>query len=204
MSGRIYDQLAAAISLVLLGVLAGITFYLADIASRDLARTGPRAVTHEPDYFVERFALTRLDSQGRPAFKMSAQRLVHFPDDDSTDYISPVMVSLDVTKPQVTLNADRGHSSSDGVQTHLYDNVVMTRAADGDNPPLRVTTDYVLLLSKEDIARTDRPVRVTSGSSILTGVGMEFNNSSRQLQVLSEVKGTWVTPQKGIAAAGKP
>ena len=204
MSGRIYDQLAAAISLILLGLLAGLTFYLADLASRDLVRSGPRKVTHEPDYFVERFALTRLDAQGQPAFKMSALRLVHFPDDDSTEYVKPTLVSLDSRKPQVTLNADRGRSTSEGIETHLYDNVVLTRAAVGDNPLLRATTEYVLLLSEDDIARTDRPVKITNGPSTLTGVGMEFNNSTRQFEVLSQVKGTWVAPERGSATTRKP
>lgn len=203
MSGRIYDQVAAGISLLLLGILAGVTFYLADLASRDLSRGASRKVTHEPDYFVERFALTRLDSQGQPAFKMSALRLVHFPDDDSTEYQNPTLVSLDASKPQVTLNADRGRSTSDGVQTHLYDNVVLTRAAFADNPQLRVVTDYLLLLSKDDIARTDRPVRITSGESILTGVGMEFNNVTRRFEVKSQVKGTWIAPPPSESAAKK-
>ena len=41
------------------------------------------------------------------------------------------------------------------------------------------------------VARTDRPVRIERNGSVLTGVGMEFNNAARSLTVDSRVRGTW-------------
>lgn len=204
MSSRLYDQLAAGISLVLLGILAVVTYYLAEMAGRDPNAGKQRKVTHEPDYFVEHFALTRLDAQGQPSFSLTADRLVHFPDDDSTEYVQPRLVSLDPSKPQVTLRAERGTSTSEGVQTHLHDNVVLTRAPTEGSAALTVKTEYILLLSEDDIARTDRFVRIESGESVLTGIGMEFNNAARQLDVRADVKGVWITPVKSTSPASKP
>jgi lipopolysaccharide export system protein LptC len=195
-TGRLYDQMAALISLVLLSVLAMMTYYLAEFAGRDDGLGRPRKVTHEQDYFVEHFALTRLNSAGQPAFTLTAERLKHFPDDDSTEYLLPKLVSLDPSKPKITLTANRGHSTSEGVETHLHDNVVMTRAGTPSNEPLKISTEYILLLSDDDIARTDHFVTILNGPSILTGVGMEFNNASRQLEIRNQVRGTWVLPEK--------
>lgn len=196
MSPRAYDRLAATMSVLLLVVLAGVTWYLAHVAGDLGAGGGSRAAVHEPDYFVERFALTRLNARGEPIYKMSADRMEHFPDDDSSEFARPHLVSLDPAKPLVTVRAERGRATSEGIETHLYDDVLMTRAPFDDNPALSIETDYVLLLSEEDIARTDRPVRITSGASTLTGVGMEFNNGLRRLDVQSQVKGTWVAPAR--------
>ena len=196
MNQRIYDRLAAGVSLLLLAILGAATYYLAEMADRSGTGPGTRKSSHEPDYFVERFAMTRLNAKGAPIFKMSAERLNHFPDDDSSEFVNPLLISLDPANPLLTLRADRGRSTSEGIETHLYDNVLMTRAPVADNPELRITSDYVLLLSEEDIARTDRPVRITFGDSFLTGVGMEFNNASRQLEVKSRVRGLWVVPDK--------
>lgn len=193
LDSRAYDRLAAAISILLLTGLGVGSFYLAELSQRG-AGGGPRRLTHEPDFFVDNFVLTRLDAQGEPMFRMSAQRMFHYPDDDSTEYVKPHLVSLDPKQPLVTLTADRGTADAKGDHTHLYDNVLLTRAAVGDHPPLRVTTDYVLLLAQEDIARTDHPVRIQYGESTLTGVGMVFNNAARSLDVLSDVHGTWVAP----------
>jgi len=196
MKQRFYDRFAAVLSIVLLAGLAGTTYYLAELSSIFRGPRAARHLSHEPDYFVEHFALTRMNARGEPVFRMSAARLVHFPDDDSSEFVSPVLVSLDPSRPLVTLRADRGRSTRDGEQTHLHDHVVMTRAAAGDKPELQVRTDYVLVLANEDVARTDRPVEITYGGSSLTGVGMEFNNAARVLNVRSQVRGVWAAPAR--------
>lgn len=191
---RQYDRLAAGLSIALLAGLAGLSYYLAELSGRMERTVGAHAPAHEPDYFVEGLALTRLNPSGQPVFRMSADRMVHFPDDDSSEFQNPLLVSLDPARPLVTLRAERGRATSGGEQTHLYDAVRLTRAAAGGRPPLQVDTDYVLLLPQQDIARTDHPVRITQGDSSLTGVGMEFDNAARVLKVQSRVQGVWAPP----------
>lgn len=191
---RSWDRLAAFVSIALLVAFAAGSFYLAELSERMNAGIGTRKLTHEPDFFVEHFSLIRLDAQGQPVFRLSADRMLHFPDDDSSEYERPRLVSLDPGKPLVTLRAERGRAEGDGERTHLYDDVLLTRAPTEGKPSLKVTTDYVLLLSKEDVARTDRPVRIEQGQSVLTGIGMDFYNEDRRLDVRSDVQGTWTQP----------
>jgi len=193
---RGYDRFAAALSVGILGVLAAVSYYLAETSDR-LQRAEPAGTQkHEPDYYVEQVALTRLDRNGAPAFRLSADRMLHYPDDQSSEFDRPVLVSLEPDRPLVTLRAARGRSTNEGDRTELFDDVVLTRAAAADKPALRVETDYVLLLASEDVARSDRPVRIDYGDSSLTGVGMEFNNSTRVLNVLSNVRGIWAAPPR--------
>lgn len=194
MRQRQYDRIAAGISILLLAGLAAVSFYLAELSSQFERRSMEHGPTHEPDYFVEKLALTRLDKAGNPVFRMSAERMLHYPDDDSSEFERPVLVSLDPGKPLVTLRAERGRATSGGQQTHLYDAVQLTRAAQAGDPALRIDTDYVLLLPDENLARTDRPVHIAWGESTLTGVGMEFDNAARVLKVQSKVRGVWAAP----------
>lgn len=194
MRQRFYDRLAAGVSLGLLAVLAALTYYLAELADEFRASLGPRAVRHEADYFVERFALTRLGRDGEPLYRMSAERLTHFADDDSSEFDAPVMNSLDPARAPVTLSARRGTAGPRGRETELHGSVVLTREAFQGAAPLRVESEFMRLLLDEDIARTDREVRVTSGPSSLTGVGMEFNNATRVLTLHSRVRGHWLPP----------
>ena len=191
MRQRAYDRLAAVFSVALLAGLGGFSYYLAEQAERADRRPTARGALHEPDYFVEGFALVRTNPRGEPTFRMSAARLTHYPDDDSSELERPVLVSLDPSKPQVTLTAERGRANAGGKSTELFDQVTLVRKSVGNQPELRIETSYALLLPEEDIARTDRPVRITHGDSSLTGEGMEFDNAARVLTVRSKVQGVW-------------
>ena len=64
MTPRIYDRLAAALSVVLLLALAAGTYFLAQISLRDTLPAIARAPAHEPDYFVEDVVFTRINARG--------------------------------------------------------------------------------------------------------------------------------------------
>ncbi|MCL4184275.1 MAG: LPS export ABC transporter periplasmic protein LptC, partial [Burkholderiaceae bacterium] len=187
--------LAAALSVTLLLALAAGTYYLAQVSLRGAATDVGRAVVHEPDYFVEDALFTRINARGEPAFRISAERMLHFPDDQSTTYEMPVLVSLDPSRPPVTIRADQGRSSAGGEETLLQGNVVLVRAQTQAEPAMTIRTESVTVYSETEIARTDLPVRIERGESVLTGVGMEFNNAARSLKVDSRVQLTWQPPQ---------
>jgi lipopolysaccharide export system protein LptC len=132
-----------------------------------------------------------MDERGEPSFRLEAQRLQHFPTDDTTLFEEPVMVSLDATRPRITVTADRGRLTTGGDQAHLSGNVVITRAATPTGPPMRADTDYAIVIPDQDIVRTDWPVTVVQGGSRLTGVGMELDNRQRRLRVDSQVRAVW-------------
>jgi lipopolysaccharide export system protein LptC len=191
MNARFYDRVAAVVSLLLLLLLAAGTTWLAQQAASRQEQSGLRKITHEPDYFVEGLQFTRVNARGEAAYRMSAKRLEHYPDDDSVSFVLPVLVSMDTSKPQITVRADKGRSSSEGVETELFGNVVLTRQAQEQTPAMKISTEYALLLSNEDIVRSPRPVKIEYGLSSLDGVGMEFNNNLRTLRVDAQVRGTW-------------
>jgi lipopolysaccharide export system protein LptC len=190
LNSRLYDRIAAALSLMLLVGLGLFTYYLAAVADRTQQPTGRRTFD-EPDYFVEGLTLTKMNAQGLPAFRLEAEGLRHQPDSDATEFVKPRMVSLDPARPRVVMVADRGLVARDGNETQLVGNVVITRAATPQAEALRAETDYALVLADQDIVRTDRPVRIMQGANLLSGVGMELNNEARQLRLDSNVRTVW-------------
>jgi LPS export ABC transporter protein LptC len=81
-----------------------------------------------------------------------------------------------------------------GDLTHLRGQVVLTRAADREGPALKIETEQLDVLAAKDLARAAGLVQIERGGSNLTGVGLEFDNASRRLQLLAEVRGQWVNP----------
>lgn len=195
MRRRSWDNLAAGVSLVLLAGLAAGTWYLALLSDREEARASVRTPPGEPDYFLDDAVFTRINVNGDPVYRMSAQHLLHFPEDGTSVYRSPVLVSVDPARPRVTVRADQGRSNADGSQTVLTGDVVLVRAPTESEPQMTIRTEKVTIHSDTQIAQSDQPVRIERGSSVLTGIGMEFDNAARSLKVDSQVTFTWQPPR---------
>ncbi|HET7197541.1 MAG TPA: LPS export ABC transporter periplasmic protein LptC [Burkholderiales bacterium] len=173
--------------LALMLSLALLTLYL-EHATR--VEEKPSALRrHDPDYIVSQFTTTTYDAGGQPVSMLAAQRMVHFPDDDSTELVAPRVVQSKPAEPRVTVQADRGTLSREGDEIFLYDNVVLTREADAQAPEARMTTSYLQIERDRSLVRTDREVHFQEPGRALSGRGMEYHTDTRQLTLAADVKG---------------
>jgi len=177
--------LALVISLALL------SFWL-EHAVRSGDQEGSRALRHEPDFIIENFTTTELGKQGRPSATLSARRMVHFPDDDTSELDAPHLIHYSPLRPPVHITADRGLVIGTGEEVRLYDNVVVRRTATAEKPELRVETSYLQVFPDKQLARTPEAVLITEGASRLKGVGMEIDNQTGQMKLGSRVSGVYV------------
>jgi lipopolysaccharide export system protein LptC len=189
------ERLSSLISIFLLLSLAAGTYYLAEKASQFEDKNRPGSSSTEPDSFVEGLNLTKVNGKGEPVFRLRSDRMVHFATDNHTEFTQPVLVSLDADKPKVTVRAKRARADGEGDVTELFDEVELLREASSKDPQVRVTTQAMTLYTQEEIARSTLAVKIEYASSVLTGVGMEFNHATRQLSLNSSVRGSFA-PQK--------
>ena len=153
------DRIVSLLALFLLASLALGSYWLAKRARLGQPMEVARPVKHEPDAFADRFVLHRLSPQGELEYRVLADHMVHYPD-DNTSVLSP--------------------------------NVMIERNGSNQRLPTQVRTDQLTLQWDEDMAVTDRPVQMTQGSSVVTGIGMRMDNAARKLQLNKDVKATWV------------
>src|SRR5207248_5948342 len=121
-----------------------LTFYLDRTVLEDDSRPAHRR--HDPDYIISNFTTTTYDRDGATLSMLSAARMMHFPDDDSTELVAPRVVQSKPREPRMSLTAERGALSADGEQVFLYDNVVLVREADAYRPEARLTTSFLHIL----------------------------------------------------------
>jgi lipopolysaccharide export system protein LptC len=178
-------------SLALAAGLAALTMWL-ERTVQSPGGANPNALEHDPDFIVERFTATNLDKAGRPESRLTANRMVHYPDDSTTELEEPRLVQFRAPEPPVRISAERGTVTKDGEEVRLYGNVVVLREATKTRPELRMETTYLQVFPKEDVARTPEAVVITEGASRVTGVGLDFNNRTRQLELKARVNGTFV------------
>jgi len=146
---------------------------------------------HDPDFIAEDFGITKIDVTGKPEYILSAERMQHYPDDESTSVVAPRLVQRHDHANPIVIRADRGLIANNGKEASFYGSVVVVREAGRGQSELRVQTEYLQVVPDRDLARTDKPVIITEGRSRLSGVGMEFNNRTRQFALQSQVRGTF-------------
>jgi len=173
--------------LVLMLALALLSFWLERTARQAPATAAPHR--HDPDYSVEQFSITDFGTDGTPRSTLSAVKMVHYPDDDTTVLAAPRLVQTRPAQPRLTLSADRGTLSRDGKDVFLNDNVLLVREPAESTPATRMSTSYLHMVPELATASTDREVRVEEPGRVLVGRGMHYDNQARRLILLSEVRG---------------
>jgi lipopolysaccharide export system protein LptC len=151
---------------------------------------------HDPDYIIDNFTATTLDEQGKIRFVMSAKKMWHYPDDDTTHLEAPRLESMTAEHPPMHLTALNGELSSKGDEVFLRNDVVIVRPAYANQSELTVTTNYLRVLPNKDIVNTDQPVTMIDARTTLNAVGMELDNKAHTITFLSQVKTVYEPAQK--------
>jgi len=174
--------------LVLMLALAGLTFWL-ERTVREEEGLHPSLRRHDPDYIVDNLTHTRFNVQGLVESTLAAAKMLHYPDDDSTDLVTPRMVQTKPNEPRVTLTADRGTLTQDGEEVFLYGNVLLVRDAGPERPETRMRTSFMHVVNSHSVMRTDRDVVITEEERVLSGRGMEYRNDTKELFLRERVRG---------------
>ncbi|RZI44928.1 LPS export ABC transporter periplasmic protein LptC [Herbaspirillum sp. HC18] len=177
-------------------VLALASFWLYEVMRRATGDIVPTPERSEPDFYVENFSYVKMSKTGEAQYHVAGEKMTHNPQDDSYDIVQPVVRNLRNTEAPTTIRAERAKVNNDNSQVHLYENVRMDKPGTPDSEPVQVRSEYMLVLPDDDAMKTDKPVKITVGQSILTGIGMYANNATRELRLMSNVHGTYqATPR---------
>jgi lipopolysaccharide export system protein LptC len=171
--------------LPLIGLL-GVTYWLnQQVLSEPAAHDSSKR--HDPDAIVEDFSATSLNEQGVPSFIMAAKKMVHFPDDDSTTLEAPRITMLSAGQPAIHATAKSATISSKGEEVILRDDVEVLRDASERQDSFKLQTEYLRIFPDQNLADTDRAVTLVDAHNIVHAIGMELDNKTRTLKLLSQV-----------------
>ena len=132
-----------------------------------------------------------MNETGAAAYTLSADRMLHYPDDDTTLMTQPRLVSYSSEKAPVTITSKEALVSSNGEHVYFRDDVQVTRAAHGKSTEMMMRTAFLHVIPDDNIAKTDRPVTITDAATTVTAVGLEFNSETHVVKLFSTVRGTY-------------
>lgn len=154
--------------------------------SGSISKSGPREI----DYYVTGLDVTRMTIAGKPANRLRAETLRHYTDDDTTELEKPHLTVYQADAPPWEVDAEQAWVSADGSLVLLSGDVLIERAGDADNRPMRIRTRDLRVQPEQDYAETDEKVRVESESDWLNAVGMQaWLRPPSRLKFLSQVTG---------------
>jgi lipopolysaccharide export system protein LptC len=87
---------------------------------------------HDPDYYIENFTATGMDKLGQRRYVLEAERLVHYPDDDTALLDNPHIIQYEDGAPPRHTYSDSGWISSDGNEVLLTGNVRVLQNPGGE------------------------------------------------------------------------
>ena len=172
-----------------LAMLVGLTWWLDHLVQPSPARDDGKK-RHDPDLIVEKFNARKFGEDGRVLYTLVARRMVHYPDDNSAQLERIDFEAFEPRQPRVTVAADRGRLLEGGDKVWFEGNVVMVREADKRNAASRLTTNSLLVLPDDGIARTTDPVLMENVAGRLEAGGLELNSQTRVLK-LDRVRATY-------------
>lgn len=179
------DRLGQFISVGLFLVLAvaswGLTEYLqrGRMMSAPMDAAGPNAVIENPK-------IVRSDPAGQPQYRLEAASIIHSERNDRSEIQQPIVSSLASNKPLTVVRAQTAVATDQLNRIDLQGNVLITRAADGNQPAARIETERATLLIKEERAVSDAPVLISRGASTLSGVGMVFDQKTQKIEITAK------------------
>lgn len=174
--------------IALMLLLVGLTFWL-QRATEVRESFGDGLLRHDPDFFVERFTLRRFAPTGGLQSTLSAEKMVHYPDDETTVVTAPRMSFFKGTRP-THLTAKQGLVGPDAREIALVGSVRGVREATRTNPEIVFTTSHLTLFPDDEVVRTTAAVTLAQGASVIRGVGLEADNKTEIYQLLSQVSST--------------
>lgn len=189
------ERLIRLSPLILLALLAALTFWL-DRKVQPTGRAADGSTRHDPDFIIEGFSAVQMNPDGTRRYALSATRMIHYPDDNSTELESPHLIYYDYVRAPVTVRSDTAKATEGGDDVYFHGDVQVVRSAYENNPELGLFTSYLHVVPDKDFAETDKPVRLVEGKSTASSVGLEFDNRTRQIRLLSEVKANYAIPKR--------
>lgn len=180
------NRLSIYFPLIIVTLLAATTFWLERVVSNEI-REGLGNKRHDPDQIVHQVSIDRFDNTGRRISRITASQLQHYPDDDTTELTNPV-ITLTRDERQTVISSKSGQADNASKIVVLRNSVQGNRAAGVNSAMQTLETEELTVLTDDEIARTDKPVRMTQGASTLSGIGAEWNNLTGVFTIHRDVR----------------
>jgi lipopolysaccharide export system protein LptC len=198
---KFFDLASAYLPLLLMAALAAGTWWLvrtAPVLETHGASAPPR---HEADYVMTNFVVQRFAADGSLRTQIEGAELRHYPDNDTLE-IDDARIRAVGDNGTVTLaSARRALANGDGSEVQLIGNAHVTRPADGKQETVEFRSEFLHAFRNVEQVRSNQPVVVTQGTTVVHADGMSYDNLSRVVDLFGRSTAIFVPPPASARGA---
>ena len=185
---------------LLMGVLAFLTYGLLRNTPQAEAPMPELAPRHVPDYTMGRVVLQQFKADGQPRARLQALEVRHYPDTQTMHFEQPVLLWRTPQGDQTAAKAVQGESNADGSEVRLWGDVRIERSAGPQGkspagPGLVVQTQFLFLDARRERMSTDQAVQLQRGNDRMEGQRLQYDHLTQQLDLSGKVRMS-ITPKR--------
>ena len=125
---------------------------------------------------------------GFPKSKILGKQIFHYPDEEDSEIIKPIITLFRAKGLPVHITADHGWINKDGTRVFLKGHTIIKRKKSENNGFSQLETPELTIWPNRDFAETDKAVKITTDSTVATGIGMKAHLDTEHYYLLSNVK----------------
>lgn len=192
------DRIRVWLGVALLGLVMLGSFWIYEVMRRQSEDEAANAKNRsEPDYYVENFNFVRLSQSKQTNYRVTGEKLIHYPREDEFEIVQPRIVGIDQEKTPMTIRAERAivkqkvqekSQSKPEDQIHMQGNVLVERSKSDQDGHLTMATSSLILFPDSERMRTSEQITMTTARANITANGMEADNSTQKIRLLNKVQ----------------
>ena len=191
------DRIRVWLTVAVLGLLMLGSFWIFEVLRRHSdEQANASKVRTAPDYFIEGFNFVRLSQTGNTNYRVTGDKLTHFPQEDEFEITQPRIIGIDQEKTPMNMRADRAivkqrmqetPTSHPEDQIHMLDNVVVERRPADETKHLKLETTSLILFPDSERMKTQQAIVLNTPNTHITAVGLEADNATQKIQFLHQL-----------------
>jgi len=176
---------------ILLPILAIVTIWLLSGENNSDNNRHASEINRASDYAMTDFTMTVMDNSGNPSRVITGSEMAHYPEDDSTEIISPLAHFIEPGKDTWIISSNKGESQGKGENILLTGNVIITRK---DNAEIELYTEKLNIDTVNNTAYTDSAATIKSPQGETNTVGLHAALEDKTINLHSKVRGHYDAP----------
>jgi len=149
----------------------------------------PSISSQGPDLFVDNMNLKLINTDGALQYRVTADRMDHYPIDDRAELSHPVMQVFSADQPTWQIRSERGKIAAGYKTVWLLGAVEIHRMATPTTRPLAIFTRDLLIKPDKQTAETVNMARIRSDRFEVESVGLFADFISNRVELKSRVRG---------------